>query len=247
MHRFYCPQINVQSDRVVITNSKELHHLRHVLRLKKGDVIQVFNQKGEEATGAILASHPRQVTVAVESVRTYSPQPPWIILACAMPKKSKFEMIIEKATELGVDEIIPMKTERTQVQLKADRRDAKIARYQEVAVNAAKQSRRLSVPVIHPAMDFSSILKQFHDGEQTRIFIPSLVGERKNILEALRSVSSPSRIAFLIGPEGDFTAQEYASARTHGCIPVSLGENVLKVETAALTAVACAQLHYRHA
>ena len=245
MHRFYCPQSNLQNPQVVITDPKELHHLRNVLRLKRGDTLTIFNNQGEEATGHIAAIQPAKVTVTVESVRKESADLPVIILACALPKKSKFESIIEKATELGADEIIPLKTKRTQIELKGERLERKIARYQDVAVNAAKQSRRLRVPVIHPVADFTSALK-FFPGETT-VFIPSLSegGERKNILEAFKAVPSPSRVAFLIGPEGDFTPQEYDFARARGCIGVSLGKTVLKVETAALAAVACAQLWFR--
>ena len=169
---------------------------------------------------------------------------PVIILACAIPKESEFELIIERATELGADEIIPLRTKRTEMDLKGDRLAKMIARYHDVAVNAAKQSGRLRVPVIHPVTDLTVVLKSFP--ERTTVFIPSLSGERKNILEAFKAVPSSSRVAFLIGPEGDFTPQEYDLARARGCIGVSLGKTVLKVETAALVAVACAQLWFRH-
>src|SRR3990167_6179535 len=238
MRRFYCPQSNLQNPQVVITDPKELHHLRNVLRLKRGDTLTIFNNQGEEATGHIAAIQPAKVTVTVESVRKESADLPVIILACALPKKSKFESIIEKATELGADEIIPLKTKRTQIELKGERLERKIARYQDIAVNAAKQSGRLRVPVIHPVTDLEEVLKSFPEG--TAVFIPSLSGERKNILEAFKAVPSPSRVAFLIGPEGDFAPQEYGFARARGCIGVSLGKTVLKVETAALAAVACA-------
>lgn len=241
---FFCPEADFNNPCVTITDPKELHHLRNVLRLKKGDPLTIFNNQGEEATGRIDTIQPAKVTVAVESVRKDKPDLPVIILACAVPKKSKFESIIEKATELSVDEIIPLKTKRTEMELKGDRLQRKIIRYQEVAVNAAKQSRRLRVPVIHPVTDLAGGLKFFPEG--TTVFILSLSGERKNILEAFKTAPSPSRVAFLIGPEGDFTPQEYDLARANGCIGVSLGKTVLKVETAALVAIACAQLWFRH-
>lgn len=243
MRRFFCPESSLDNPRVLITDPKELHHLRNVLRLKRGDTLTVFNNQGEEATGRIDNIQPAKVTVAIESVRKDIPDLPVIVLACAIPKKSKFESIIEKATELGADEIIPLKTKRTEIGLTGERLARKAVRYQDVAVNAAKQSRRPRVPVIHPVTDFASALQSF-SGETT-VFIPSLIGERKNILEAFKAVPSPSRVAFLIGPEGDFTPEEYALARERGCVPVSLGKTVLKVETAALVAVACAQLWFR--
>ncbi len=243
MHRFYCPQSDLQNLEVTITDAKELHHLRSVLRLRKGDPLTIFNNQGEEATGRIASIQPAKATVTVESVHKNKPELPIIILACAVPKKSKFEVIIEKATELGVDEIIPLKTKRTEMELKGERLQRKIIRYQDVAVNAAKQSQRPRVPVIQLVTDLASVLKSFP--ADTAIFIPSLSGERKNIFEAFKAVPSPTRVAFLIGPEGDFTPQEYELARAHGAIGVSLGKTVLKVETAALTAVACAQLWFR--
>lgn len=243
MHRFYCPQSDLQDPQVFITDPKELHHLRNVLRLKKGDPLTVFNNAGEEATGRIDNIQPTKVTVAVEAVRREKPELPVIILACAIPKKSKFETIIEKATELGVDVIIPLKTKRTEMELKGERLQRKIARYQDVAINAAKQSRRSRVPVIEPVTDLAAALKSF--SKETTVFIPSLSGERKNIFEAFQAVPPPARVAFLIGPEGDFTPQEYDLARAHGAIGVSLGKTVLKVETAALVAVGCAQLWFR--
>lgn len=184
-----------------------------------------------------------------ESDLKNGPDLPVIVLACAIPEKSKFELIIEKATELGADEIIPLKTKRAEMELKGDRSRRTIARYQDVAVNAAKRFQRSRVPVIQPIADFASTLKSFT--KETAVFIPSLPegggegGERRNIFEAFKAVPSPSRVAFLIGPEGDFTPQEYDLARAHGCISVSLGKTVLKVETAALVAVACAQLWFR--
>ena len=145
-------------------------------------------------------------------------------------------MIIERVTELGADEIIPLRTKRTEMDLKGDRLAKMIARYHDVAVNAAKQSGRLRVPVIHPVTDLTVVLKSFP--ERTTVFIPSLSGERKNILEAFKAVPSSSRVAFLIGPEGDFTPAEIEEAVTRGFRIVNLGRNVLKSDTAGLAALA---------
>lgn len=244
MHRFYCPQADLTSPEIVIDGQEAWHHLRHVLRLQEGDVLQIFNAKRDEATGRIIRVGRRQVRVGIESVRHYVPRPPLIILACAIPKKSKFEWIIEKATELGVDEIIPLETERTEVRLKGDQGKRKAGRYQTVAIHAAQQSQRPEVPVIQPASGFTSVLDRL--SREAVVLIPSLTGERQNILKAFQAIPSPERIAFLIGPEGDFTPQEYALARDYQCLPVSLGETVLKVDTAAVISVACASLHYRY-
>lgn len=244
MHRFYCPDIRFSSRTVDIRDNDEIHHILDVLRLKAGDLIAVFNQVGEEAIGEIRECSVRRIRVEIQKVSKVEKQAPEIVLACAIPKKSKFEFIIEKATELGVDEIIPLQTQRTEINLQGERLQGKCVRYRSVAVNAAKQSRRSYVPVLHPVMDFSSAVKFLV--KEAVVFIPSLEGDRMPVLAALARQAPPAKVAFLIGPEGDFTPEEYAQARANGCIPVSLGSTVLKVETAALVAVACASLYYRH-
>ena len=105
MHRFYCPQSNLENPQVIITDPKELHHLHNVLRLKKGDTVTIFNKQGEEATGRVASIQLAKAVVVIGSVRKDKPDLPVIILACAIPKKSKFELIIEKATELGVEQL----------------------------------------------------------------------------------------------------------------------------------------------
>lgn len=244
MHRFYCPQSDFSTQEVVITDKNELHHLRDVLRLKKGDRIGLFNDKNEEAGGTIVSSHAQKVCVHISAVQKMKPQGPSIILACAVPHKGKFELIIEKTTELGVDEIIPLKTQRTQIALNKERQIKKRMRYQTVAVNAAKQSGRTSVPTIHTIIDFPDVFKHF--AGDVFVFIPSLSGKRKNLFKAFQDIKTPKKIAFCIGPEGDFTPDEYALAQKAGCQAVSLGKTILKVETAAITAVACARAYYHN-
>jgi len=152
-------------------------------------------------------------------------------------------MIIEKATELDVDEIIPMITNRTEVKLTDSRQAKKQLRYQTIAINAAKQSKRTIVPVIHPVTDFSSALDQLT--KTTIAIIPSLVDSPENLLNAFEKIRSPEAVSILIGPEGDFTPEEYAQAQHKGCIPVTLGKTILKVETAAICSLSCANLFFR--
>lgn len=242
MHRFFCPQANFSASQIVLTDKKEIHHLRDVLRLKTNDLICVFNERNEEAQGRILSIGSQEVTVQIQKVEMNKIKFPQIVLACALPKKGKFELIIEKVTELGVDEIIPMVTRRTEILLEGKRREQKLTRFKTVALNAAKQCKRTSIPNIHPITSFKDALLLLT--KTSRVFIPSLILQRENLLKALQEISRPEKISFLIGPEGDFTPEEYTEAQKMGCIPVSLGETILKVETAAICAVACANVFY---
>jgi len=242
MHQFYCPNADLSSKQTFIDDKNELHHLHNVLRLKKGDEIRLFDGKGKEAFGTLRTVTAQKATVEIHSVKQLKHKKPLILLACALPKKSKFEMIIEKATELGVDEIIPLQTDRTEIKLTDLRQARKQQRYQTIAVNASKQSKRTTVPVIHPITDFSSALN--HLTKITTTIIPSLTEDTENLFSAFEKIQSPKAISFLIGPEGDFTPKEYAQAQNKGCIPVTLGTTILKVETAAICTLSCANLFF---
>ena len=163
-----------------------------------------------------------------------------IILACAPPKKGKFEFIIEKCTELGVDEIIPLKTKRTEVIFREDRMRVKLSRFEAVAVNAAKQSKRTKVPHIYPMTSLPQVLQTL-DPDGVHLF-PSLHNHPKHIADVLLKADKQKSVTMFIGPEGDFTPDELDLAIKHGCVPVSLGDTVLKVETAAIAAVAFSQI-----
>jgi 16S rRNA (uracil1498-N3)-methyltransferase len=164
-----------------------------------------------------------------------------VTLACAMPKKSKFETIIEKATELGVDEIIPLATKRTEVILKGERAARKRQRFESVATNAAKQSRRSTIPRIHDITEFRACIDALP--KDALLIMPGLIEPRIDIARLFPLKEKEARLTVLIGPEGDFTPQEYAYAQQKGARIVSLGPTTLKVETAALAAVAFMMLH----
>ena len=205
-----------------------------------GDKLVLFNGQGDEIEGRVENIFKNSVEVLVLNRKKAKKSLTRVILACAIPKKAKFEFIIEKCTELGVDEIIPMRTARTEVILKDDRQLKKNTRYQAVAINAAKQSGRLTVPVVHPQRLFKDVLTMAP--QNALRLIPSLIGERKSLKEVLKSTEHVDEIIYLIGPEGDFTAQEVEMALTAGFISVSLGQTTLKVDTAAIMSVGFARL-----
>ena len=241
MHRFYSEKANFDQKQLTITNSDEIHHIKDVLRLKKGSLVQIFNGQHQEADVEIDAFTAEGLKVLVKSVRKAEIKKMKIVLACAPPKKDKFEWIIEKCTELGVDEIIPLKTKRSEVFFTESKMAGKLARFQKVTVNAAKQSKRLDLPLIHPMTELSKVLKNL-DPKGLHLF-PSLNGHPLHIKDVLPLAShDPSTITIFIGPEGDFTAQEVEQAIAAGCKAVSLGNTVLKVETAAIAAVSFVHL-----
>ena len=238
MHRFFCPDLDLKKAVVSLTDPHEIHHMTRVLRLKRGAGLILFDGKGNEGEGAIMGLTRQSVEVQIISRRKMpdTSRGPRIVLACAIPQKAKFELVIEKTTELGVDEIIPLITQRTQTRFTPDQARRKGERYRQVAVNAAKQSGRLKIPEIRPIHTFKDFITRIH--ENALPLIPCLTGQRKDIQEVLRLHDPFTEILWLIGPEGDFTPGEVALAVDKGCVPVSLGPTVLKVDTAAISVVA---------
>ncbi len=240
MHRFHCPSLEKLSLTITLDNPREIHHLKDVLRLKKGDTVILFNGRGGEAQGKITNLSVHAVTLSISDFQNDSGDGPRLVLACAVPKRSKFEMIVEKATELGADEIIPLQTRRTEIRYTEDKRKTKQKRFEAVALAAAKQCQRSRLPVVHSPTSFARALKLID--EKTLALIPWLEGDRQDFLSALEDASTYSRVMVFIGPEGDFTPSEVEAAKSAGCRPVSLGPTVLRVETAAIATVAVLRL-----
>jgi 16S rRNA (uracil1498-N3)-methyltransferase len=254
MHRFCCCSLEPSQKQVRIDDPVEVHHIVRVLRLHPGDEVELINGRGALARGRLLGSSKSVVEV---EVLAYDEKPranmPRVILACAIPKKSKFDDILEKSTELGVDEVVPIVTDRTEVSPSKEAVGRMEARFNNVIVSASKQCKRLWFPTVHPVMRFEAAVDMLvKDGNA--LFIPWLEGERAPLKEALSEVRSQksdakgqrSAVVFFIGPEGDFTSVEAAYAKSHGAVPVSLGDTVLRVDTAAIAVVAYAHFALCH-
>lgn len=244
MHRFYFPKTFPETnEHLTIEAGQELHHLTHVLRCQTNETVELFDGKGTQAVAKILSLNTHNANLKMIKVSKEKQKQIYTILACAIPKRSKFETIIEKATELGVDEIIPLMTKRTEVILKGDRAQKKQKRYEAISINAAKQCGRSTLPFIHEITRFPKALSYLKSNSE--MIMPSLTDNSEPLFSHLKSLKSPNRISLLIGPEGDFTAQEYTQAHHEGAKPACLGSHVLKVETAALIALGCIQLYYQ--
>ncbi len=230
MHRFYVPK-KIDSDTVSITDPQQLHHLRDVLCLKTGDEVIVFDSRGNEYTGVVRELREKEAVLSVTPIEGAKTAAVRIAIACAMPKKAQMDEIIDSLTQLGVDVIIPMDTERVIVKLDEDKKEARLERWLRIAQSAAEQSQRNSVPVIEPVTTIKQVVS--HSRGYDLKLIPTLSGERKHIKEVVAE-SRPESVIVLIGPEGDFTPQEVELATKAGFVPVSLGDSVLRVGTAAV-------------
>jgi 16S rRNA (uracil1498-N3)-methyltransferase len=237
MHRFYIPPADWNTDNLAL-GAGEARHCAEVLRLKEGDRVTVFDGRGAEATAEIVSAAKDRVSLkCLHTSRTPSLQCA-ITLAQAVPKGKNMDLIIQKATELGAAEIVPLLSERTVVQL--DDADAvkKQEKWQETAIEACKQCGRNQVPEVQkpvtPRKYFAA------PGRFDLTLIASLQPDARHLKEILAEYkeagndAKPQSVLILVGPEGDFTPAEIALAKSSGCRPITLGPIILRTETAAI-------------
>ena len=235
MSRFYVSKDSVRGDKIDISG-KEAHHIIDVMRLKKLDRVVAFDGTGTEYIGFIKDI--KQKSVVIEVVQTRKPVTAFnskVTLIQAIPKKDKMDYIVEKSTELGVDSIIPILTDRTIVKWDERKRLANLERWKKIAREASKQCGRAGLPTIKEVRRFSDCLNDSSDYDLA--LIAALSGEAIKLKDALKGFKG-GKIAITIGPEGDFTPREVASAKRALFKPVSLGGSVLKSDTAGLAALA---------
>lgn len=235
MSRFYVPPANIGKSSIKV-DGDEAHHAIAVMRLKEGDSVVIFDGTGREficrVTGVDAKSGTMTARIVKESDYKERTAPAEITLAQALPKKGKMDYIVEKATELGVSRIVPLITERTIVRPGEDGAGKKTSRWKKIAVEAAKQCRRLSVPEVEDVKSFKDLAAM--SGGYDLCLLACLTDKTVPLKEPLASFRS-GRILVLIGPEGDFTPQEVSlMEKTSNCRLVSLGERVLKSDTAGL-------------
>ena len=210
----------------------EAKHCAQVLRKHVGDQIIIFDGAGNEATAKITAISTKQVDLKILERRETPAPAVSITLIQAIPKGANMEWIIEKAVELGVNDIYPVVTERTVVRL--DLRDCarKQEKWQRVALEACKQCGQSWLPKVHAPSRFPTMLGTLPAHELK--IIAALQPDAKSLRDVLQyAIQNPKSAVVAIGPEGDFTPDEYVAARAHGLVPVTLGPLVLRVETAA--------------
>ncbi len=233
MNRFYIEQIS--GDKAVITDADQVHHIRDVLRLKAGDTIVVFDSAGKEYQATIDSVSRKQVELNLTPLKARKSSTVRLAVACAIPKAGRMDDIIDHLTQLGVERIIPMLTDRVVVKPDLVVREARLSRWQKIAQSSAQQCQRSNVPAISPVTDVKDIVKSARDFDLK--LIPHLSDERTLIKDILTK-SRPKNIIVLIGPEGDFTPEEVSLALNNGFISVSLGDTVLRVATAAIAVTA---------
>jgi 16S rRNA (uracil1498-N3)-methyltransferase len=211
----------------------QAHYIGRVLRMAEGDAVQVFDGSGQEFRGTLAEVGKKRVLVQLnEQFAGQVESPLRIHLGQGLSRGERMDWAIQKATELGVNEITPIFSERCEVRLKDERADKRLLHWRQVAISACEQCGRSTVPVIHPPLLLADWLKQT-DAELKLVLHP--------VAEPLVGHARPSSLAFLIGPEGGLSDAEVEQAKTAGYHAARLGPRVLRTETAPVVALAVAQ------
>lgn len=253
MYQFFVApsQIDMEKRTVFITGA-DVNHMKNVLRMKPGEEFAVSNgQDGKEYRCAVRMFHEKgdptalggtwsEATVECELwfVKEDGVElPAKIYLFQGLPKADKLELIIQKAVELGVYQVIPVETKRSIVKLDEKKAKAKTARWQQISEAAAKQSKRGIIPQVQEPMPFQKALQLA--GDMDVRLIPYELAEGMEKTRALIEGVRPGQtVAVFIGPEGGFDETEIAEATRHGIVPITLGKRILRTETAPLAVLA---------
>ncbi len=239
--RFYAPPDAFnQQDPVVLLATEEARHLRDVLRLKSGDEVYVFDGTGREFRCAItnIARGFAELKIDAE-VEPAKPESQLQLNLCvALLKGEKFDLVVQKATELGVTKITPLMTRHADIHLR-DESDAtkRVTRWQRIALEAAKQSGRAFVPEISLPVELNALFVETNDND-LRLMFSERGGEG---LAGLTDRPAPQRVIALVGSEGGWSDEEIQQTQAQDFHIVTLGGRILRAETAAITIAALLQ------
>lgn len=242
MNRFFVEEINPLDKYIILDDPQQVHHLKDVLRLKINEEAAVFDGLGNEYIVGVDDLGSKSVRLEIKNKRPAVESGIKITVVCAIPKNVKMDDIIDKLTQLGVECIIPLETERVIVRLDKQKKLERLKRWEKISISAVKQSGRAKFVKIQPVLKFKEAILEAANFDLK--LIPTLDGPRKTLKEIFDNPNKKiESIILLIGPEGDFTAGEVALAKDVGFLPVSLGSGVLRVDTAAIAAVSFIKLN----
>lgn len=233
MHHFFVPEENLLDGRIIIRGD-DVNHIRNVLRMALGEKLAISCGKGVEYICAVEELQEDAVTARIlEEQATESELPVSITLFQSLPKSDKMEFVIQKAIELGVSRVVPMRTKRCVVKLDERKEQKKLARWQAIAEAAAKQSGRGMIPEIERIADFEQALQMA--AQYDMVLIPyELCDNMPESVTVVQRAAEGKSIGIFIGPEGGFERGEVEQAVNGGAVPISLGKRILRTETAGL-------------
>lgn len=243
MRRFFVDKIIRAADFLSITG-KEARHIINVLRMKKGETLIIMDGKGQLFESTIEDLDCKEVKVKInKSISPLPSSPIEISLGQALIKAHPMDYLIQKVTELGINSIRPFYSERTVIKLKAGHLLNKMDRWMEIMKSACKQCGRVILPTLNPPVPFEEIIKNVLDKKTLKILLWE-DEDKTDLKKLLRSTSPLPHIFAIVGPEGGFTPNEINLAREAGFHIISLGNRILRAETAAVSLISIIQYEW---
>lgn len=243
MYQFFVEPSQIQDKKVIITGS-DVNHIKNVLRLKPGEEIAVRNGvDGREYRCGIEEFAQDQAICSLRFVKEEGVElPSKVYLFQGLPKADKMELIVQKAVELGVYEVIPLAVKRCVVKLDEKKARAKANRWQGIAEAAAKQSKRGVVPVVKEPMTMKEAAA-YARGMDVKLIPYELAEDMAHTKKVIESIRPGESVAVFIGQEGGFEEGEVAEAIAAGIEPITLGKRILRTETAGLAVLSWLMYH----
>ena len=244
MYQFFVEPSQIQDKKIIITGS-DVNHIKNVLRMKVGEEIAVKSgEDGREYRCGIEAFAQDQVICSLRFIREEGVElPSKIYLFQGLPKADKMELIVQKAVELGVFEVIPVAVKRCVVKLDEKKAAAKVSRWQGIAEAAAKQCKRGIIPVVKMPMTLREAAAYAQEMD-VRLIPYELAGDMAHTREIIEEIAPGQSVALFIGPEGGFEESEVETALAAGIEPITLGRRILRTETAGLAVLSWLMYHF---
>jgi 16S rRNA (uracil1498-N3)-methyltransferase len=236
--RFFIPPELIHNEETRLPNA-EARHLKNVLRIREGESVEIFDGEGNGWSGVVEFRRDEVFICGLRQthLRRQQPVAARLTLAMAMIKPARFEWTLEKATELGVDEFLPLYTARSEIRISGEKISGRLSRWDRITKEASKQCRRLDVPRVYPPLEFH----RFLSSEEYSIHNKILFYEKSGDKWRRCRTETAGNIIISIGPEGGWTEDEIVAAEKSGCGVYGLGRRLLRAETAALAAISVFQ------
>jgi 16S rRNA (uracil1498-N3)-methyltransferase len=233
MYRFFVTPEQTGGESIFITGS-DVNHIKNVLRMKKGEHILISDGNDREYECEIISLESEAIEAKILDVFGSAAElPTKITLFQGLPKSDKMELIVQKAVELGVYEVVPVVTKRAVVKLDAKKANKKVERWNTIALSAAKQAKRGRIPEVKPVMTLKEAFSYCQEFDSSIIPYEDAkgIGHSRQVVKNLKG---KGHIGIFIGPEGGFEEAEIEAAMEQGILPITLGKRILRTETAGM-------------
>ena len=233
MQRFFVTPDQVGEDKIRIQGS-DVNHMKNVLRMRPGEEVMVSDGNNRQYRCRVEDYPEGEAVLAIlEAGLVDTELPSRIYLFQGLPKQEKMELIVQKAVELGVCQVIPVQTRRCVVKLDAKKAAKKVQRWQQIAESAAKQAGRGYIPAVSEVMTFQEALA-FSEALDIRLIPYELADGMEGTRKILDGIRPGQSVGIFIGPEGGFEKEEVGRAVEAGAMPITLGKRILRTETAGI-------------